>query len=399
MIYINNMSNLLIAANILGYIGFVMLYLQIVLGSRHVFKFFTKNTVAINKLHSKLGKYAILAVLAHPLLSMMNRLEDLDWIFVPSFNVPTETYISLGRFALFLFFAVWLTSALLRAKLKWHPWKLIHLLAYPLVILIFIHIKSIGTFYEDYALIQALWAFLLIVLWASIFYRLLMWSGLTKQKYILVDKKLVGTDIMLIKIAPKGRAISSQIGQHFFLQTKAFTSEHPFSIIRNEEGTLTFGIRRVAKFWDKLSALSIGDTINGDGPYGNFTAQAQNTEAKIIISAGIGVTPFIDLADKFGANTTYINCNRKIDEAVERELIKSRVSRYVDIVDSYDGAPEESIIVGRISEEMITKILGQEHHDVPVFVCGSPGFIGAIKKMFANLGTPPEMVYYEELGF
>jgi predicted ferric reductase len=393
------MSTLLIIANILGYIGLVLLYIQVVFGTRHIFKYVTDNTVLVNKLHSTIGKYAIFAVFLHPLLSMMNRLEDFLWIITPNWNIETEAHITFGRFAFILFLVVWVTSALVREKIKWHPWKWMHLLAYPIVFLTFLHIREIGTFYEEFVVIQFAWAFFFFILIASTILRLAAWAGITKQKYTLADRKLVGTDIVLITLKPIRKAVTSNIGQHFFLQARPFRSEHPFTVIRNTDGTVEFGIRKVAKFWDEINAIGIGSTVYVDGPYGVFTKEAQNDKPKIIISAGIGVTPFIDLAQKYGANTTYINCNRKIEEAVERDLIKSKVSKYIDIVDAYEGAPDENIIVGRISEQLITQIIGNEHHTTPVFVCGSPGFIKAVKLMFVNLGTPNNLVYYEELGF
>ena len=393
------MSKLLIIANIFGYIGFIMLYLQVVFGSRHIFKLFTKNTVKINKLHSSLGKYAIFAVFLHPLLSMANRLEDFAWIITPNWNVQTEAAITLGRIALFLFLAVWITSAVVRGKIKWHPWKKIHLLAYPLVFLIFPHISQIGTFYEDYAVIRGTLSVLWILLVVSVIYRLVTWSGLSKQKYTLTDKKLVGTDIILITLTPKNNKVSSHIGQHFFLQAKRFGSEHPFTIVRNKDGTLHFGIRRVAGFWNEINSKAIGDIIFVDGPYGVFTREAQNIEPKVVISAGVGVTPFIDLVGNIRQNTTYINCNRNIDEAVERDFIKSKVTKYVDVVNEYAGTPEHSIKVGVLSELVLSEILADKKPETPVFVCGSPGFIGAVKKMSSALGTPKDKIYYEELGF
>ena len=43
------MNNLLIVANIFGYVGLLLLYIQVVFGSRHIFKIFTQDTVKIKK--------------------------------------------------------------------------------------------------------------------------------------------------------------------------------------------------------------------------------------------------------------------------------------------------------------------------------------------------------------
>jgi DMSO/TMAO reductase YedYZ heme-binding membrane subunit len=64
---------------------------------------------------------------------MFVRWENILWIFTPSFITETEFHITLGRFALVLTLIVWITSAIVRSKIKWRPWKYIHLLSYPIL--------------------------------------------------------------------------------------------------------------------------------------------------------------------------------------------------------------------------------------------------------------------------
>lgn len=393
------MTSLLIIANVLGYIGLALLFIQTVFGSRHIFKFFTTDTVLINKLHQYIGQYGMLFVFIHPVLEMMVRLESILWLFVPSFLVSSETFVSFGRFALLLLLLVWITSAIVREKIKWRPWKYIHLLAYPTLFLAFIHIIKLGTFFEEYLWLRAVWALMFFAFILSTTWRLKFWAGAGKAKYKLVEQKLVGEDIVLIKLKALGENLSSQIGQHFYLQTDKFKSEHPFTIIRNENGELYFGIRKVGKFWNELLSKKLGETIYVDGPYGVFTREAQNTQPKVIISAGVGFTPFIDLVEKFGDNAIYFNCNRKADEVVEGEMLRSRCAKYVDILEDAQGKTSESVVQGRVSKEIITSTIGANYKELPYFVCGSPNFIKFIKQTLLDLGVPAKKIYFEELGF
>ena len=111
---------------------------------------------------------------------------------------------------------------------------------------------------------------------------------------------------MFITLSPVGELVSSNIGQHFFLQSGVMKSEHPFTVIRNTSGVLEFGMRRVGGFWGEIDNKNIGDTVLVDGPYGTFTREAWSTNKKVIISAGIGVTPFVDLVDRWGEGAIYI---------------------------------------------------------------------------------------------
>lgn len=393
------MSTILIIANVLGYIGLGILFIQTVFGSRHIFKYFTTDNVLINKLHQYLGTYGVLLIFAHPLAEMMVRLEDILWVFTPSFIVSSEVQITLGRFALFLLLLVWITSAIVREKIKWRPWKYLHLLSYPIMFLSFVHVLNIGTFFQDYALVRLAWGITFIMFLSSLIIRLRAWAGMSKAKYKIIEEKLVGEDILLVKLQATGEKLPSTIGQHFYIQTGNFQSEHPFTIIRNVDGVLSFGIRRVGKFWDKFLAKKVGELVSVDGPYGVFTREAQNTNPKVIISAGVGFTPFIDLVEKYGENTTYINCNRKLDEVVERDMLKAKTLKYVDVLNTYDGQPDPSIFVGLINKELIKETVGSNWQTQNYFICGSPGFIKVVKGMLKEIGVPAKNIYLEELGF
>lgn len=286
------MDTLLIIANVVGYIGLLLLYIQTVFGSRHVFGYFTNNTVFVNKWHQYLGTYGVLFVFVHPVLEMVERLENLLWIFIPSFIVQSETFVTFGRFALILSLVIWITSAIVREKIKWRPWKMIHLLAYPTLFFAFIHVPAIGTFFEEYLWVKIIWGILFASFVIATFWRLRSWVGSGKAVYKLVEERLVGEDIVLIKLQAVSEKLTSNIGQHFYLQTGKFKSEHPFTIIRNEDGVLYFGIRKVGKFWDELLAKKLGETVLVDGPYGVFTREAQNTNPKVVISAGVGFYTF-----------------------------------------------------------------------------------------------------------
>lgn len=98
-------------ANVLGYIGAIVLLVQILFGSRHIFKYFTTDTVLVNKMHKLLGIYGTLFVFAHPIVEMQAYMASIEWIYTPNFIIDSEKYISFGRFALLLVLIVWITSA------------------------------------------------------------------------------------------------------------------------------------------------------------------------------------------------------------------------------------------------------------------------------------------------
>ena len=395
------MSNLLITANVFGYIGLVLIWVQVVFGSRHIFKGFTKDTVLVNKIHKQLGIWGFLLIILHPVLEMIVRLSSWYWLFVPNFYTTAEIFITLGRIALIFVIVIWVTSAIIREKIKWRPWKYIHLISYPTLFLVLFHVPYIGTFFRDYFYVQVFWFVLLVTSLLAIIVRVMRFAGIGKMVYVLSKKEVVSENIILVSFLPKDENIvTANIGQHFYLQFGRFLSEHPFTIMEqnNKTGELTFGIRKVGKTFDRLIALNIGDEIFIDGPYGVFTKEAWNNDEKVVISGGIGVTPFVDLVRNYGSSISYINCNRNIDEAVRRDiLIKSK--KYLDVLDSYDGEKSMYVRTGRISKELIQEIAGENFLNIKYFVCGSPMFIFIVRDMITSLGVKKDSVYFEELGF
>lgn len=395
------MSNLLITANVLGYFGLFLIWLQVVFGSRHIFKYFTKDTVFINKLHKQIGIWGTLLIFIHPVLEMVIRLSDWSWLFVPRFGNTVELFISLGRFALIGLLIIWFTSAIVREKIKWRPWKYIHLLSYPILFLAFVHAPYIGSFFEDYFYVQVVWFVFFLVAVFILFFRLFKWGSVGKMVYVLSKKEMVGENIMLVSFKPKnGNIVTANIGQHFYLQLGRFQSEHPFTIMEQDKttGELTFGIRKLGKTFERLIDLGEGGEIFVDGPYGVFTREAWNNEDKIVISGGIGMTPFLDLVRNYGSSISYINCNRNINEAVKRDVLMTS-KKYIDVVDVYDGGGGENVRVGRISREIIQEVVGPNFLKEKYFLCGSPMFIFIVRDLVLSLGVNKEQIYFEELGF
>lgn len=382
-------------ANLLGYIGLLIIFVQVVLGSRHVFGYITKDTVLMNKIHKYLGIYGIILALAHPIEEAVAYMSDWLWIFIINFNLESETYISLGRIALYLLLIIWITSAIVREQIKWRPWKYIHLLSYPLFLFSVLHAMYAGRWAEQYPILYTVLYASIIIFILTVLRRLLAWMTIGKIKYTIVGLESVQGEIIILTLSPSiyesnykaSDYVVPAIGQHMYIQLGAMSSEHPLTVMEyKSNGELVFAIRNSGRFGLDLHNKLMGETVYLDGPYGNFTKEAQNHEDKVIISGGVGVTPFIRLIEQYGGdNVWYINCNRNLDVAIRREYIMTKVGHYKDVL----GIIDENAIV-----EFVSNIKDKKY-----FICGAPQFIYAVKKILLGLGVRKNKVYYEELGF
>ena len=339
-------------ANSLGYIGMMLIWLQIVLGSRHTFKYFTTDNVKMNQIHKWLGIYGGILVFLHPVEEMVAYMSSWSWIFIPDFT--NQTAISLGRIGLYLMLAIWITSAVVRGQIKWRPWKYIHLLAYPLFVLVWIHATNAGTWSQNVYVLFFLKALMFVFL-LTLVRRLMSWFGFFKFKYKIksilmgdiitltltpIDSVTVAMENAIAKLFTDTHMLTPQIGQHIYMQTGRLRSEHPFTVMQsgpidNEGlaiGDIQLGIRNAGTFAESVSKMQIADIVYVDGPYGVFTKQAQNIDPKVIISGGVGVTPFIDLVRHLGGvDTVYINCNRNKESVYKRDFLLTHVGAYIDV--------------------------------------------------------------------
>lgn len=395
------MSTLHIVASVLGYIGATLLFLQVVLGTRHVFSFFTDDTVLANKIHKYIGIYGTVLIFFHPLTEMMWQENSYLWFFLPRFSNETETHISFGRFALILLALLWVTSAIVRESIKWRPWKYVHLISFPIVFLVFVHTLELGSFFEDYLRVRVIWFIFFGLFIVSLLYRFLAWAAVTKNESRVLASRLQEESLLILTLALPSEMKLPRIGQHMYLQAKRFGSEHPFTVmdLDAEKREITFGMRTGGLFVNAAKEMSVGSVMYLDGPYGVFTKEGQNDEEKVIIAGGVGVTPFVRLARVHGKNATFLYANRKLSDALYHDELKTSVARYVDIVENYEGEKNGDVIVGRVDGALLQSILGNKLIALPYFICGSPMFISIMKKTLTDLGVKKENIFYEELGF
>lgn len=101
--------------------------------------------------------------------------------------------------------------------------------------------------------------------------------------------------ILDIRLQMSGRPFIHQAGQYAFLQFAHSREAHPFTIVSSGDNPhiLRFAIKELGDFTSDLnSAISVGQPVTIEGPYGGFKFE-DNCERQIWIAGGIGITPFL----------------------------------------------------------------------------------------------------------
>ena len=393
-----------ITANVAGYIGAVLLIWSFLLGIRSLVSLVTADLVWSVKVHKWIGKYGLLLVFVHPILEMYTRSQNFFWLFSPDFSSSYQSHISFGRFAFLLFLIVYITSAIIRYRIKYRPWKYIHYLSYPMLFLIFIHAVEIGTYLNKHPALNALWSSLFIAYFGLIIYRLIDWSGILKPQYILSSSTIHSDNIIVQNYSPQNRKISPLPGQYTYLQIRGFGESHPFSIMSYDKvtGNITFGIKNQGSFTDKISKLKIGSRVRLEKPYGVFTREAQNDKPKILIASGVGITPFVDLIKNYTSDqTTLLYANKKLEDTLLHvTFCQTLGKRYTSFINQEKGADSPNVTYGHIlSTHIIQAAGGQEHvNNYQYFICGGPSFMKNILTILTSLEIPQNQIYTEEFS-
>lgn len=391
-----------ILSSVLAIIAVILFFWQIILGNRQITSFFTTDLIGINKLHKWLGIGTIVTVMLHPFLIMFYIGQDVQWLFsLPNFETEYSTHIAFGKFALYLLLIVWFSSFAARRFLSYRFWKWLHFLTYPLMFFALIHANDIGNYLGKTPILQVYWYILMIGLILIVITRIIFSFGIGKKIYTITNQKHQ-KDILIITLQPKNIHIVPAIGQYIYLQLQPFGESHPFSVMYFDTETheITLGIKIFGSFTKKLANKELFTQVYLDGPYGIFTEEGHNSDPKVLIAGGIGVTPFVRLTQECSNSNTYmLHANKTIEHIIARDTLISKLgNRYVDCI-SQGNSIDEYSQKGRINKAKIEQLLPKELLLTSrYFVCGSPAFNISIKTLLISLGISKKNIYIENFS-
>lgn len=388
-------------ANAAGLLGAVLLLWQVILGNRFIAKRINSDYVGKINLHSLLGVYGFFFIMTHPFFEMLAYGAKLSF-FLPNIGSEFGRHAFLGSLAIYLYLFVWQSSALFRDKISHRVWRYLHYLSYPVLLFVFVHALGIGTFLNTFWFIKLYFIFLFLVFLILTLYRLTQLLDVGKFPYVLISKEIFSSDVIIYKFRPLNIALIPKVGQFFFIKPSVIAESHPFTVLNFDEksGELSFGVKIVGKFTKQLEEVVVGQTVFLDGPYGVFTREGQNSQPKVIIAAGIGITPFVELINRFAnQDTKLFYANRHLADALNRKQFKKQLgSNYIDVI-SGENPSEQQVEAGRLDEQILAKYLKPEFiKKARFFLCGSQSFMSDISSHLEKLGVKKTQIFIEKFS-
>ena len=190
--------------------------------------------------------------------------------------------------------------------------------------------------------------------------------------------------------------------------------DHPFSIADSPERPgLSLLIKESGDYTNQIGKLPEGCTIGIDGPYGEFTLEAHDPQAVLLIGGGVGIAPILgilrDMAargDKRPVRLAYavgqpqnFACLDEIRAIAASAGLNLRLWLLTeDAPAGPDMAPD--MTRGRLTPDRLREMLnGLDPTQTKAMMCGPGPMVVAVSDALLDLGLPMGNIIYERFDY
>jgi len=211
----------------------------------------------------------------------------------------------------------------------------------------------------------------------------------------------------MLRVASNEGLLHFSPGQYFAIAAKKGSIQTPMrcfsavSIAGSNELELVF--RRVGNSTKSLSKLNKGDEVTLLGPFGEFTLD-YSTEPVVLISSGIGVTPFIsmlrnELARPSGRQITVLISARSLSELPYIQSLRSAIVGRKNIrLELFSGQPEQGATQGRIDAKVIDELVSSQPNSSRYYICGPDEFVIETERSLESVGVNKRAIHSESFA-
>lgn len=379
--------------------------LEIILMSRVPFIERSFDLQEIADLH-RLNGYALLigisAHFAYLLVAYAGPIHLSLWDQFIAFNTGQYEDVLWATLGTVIFFvAGGLSVRLIRSKMRYEWWYVIHLTIYFGILLTFLHQIKLGGDFIGSTWFATYWYMLYIlafVLW--VWYRLLRQFWLLMQYGFKVES-IEQTANNIFSVVVSGRNIahfeyeSGQYAAWRFLTPNLWYEAHPFSFSSTPgDNTIRFTVKASPDYVDRLTKIAPGTSVLVDGPRGSFTPErAAETTRAVLIAGGIGITPFLAHSKKllaYGKQVSLLYAVRSAGDIAFSDELRALEAQGLNVYCFINERGQ------RITDEVLQRVATK---DTTIFVCGPDGMSRAVTNNLRKLGVPRDRIIAERFAF
>lgn len=351
--------------------------------------------------HRWLAPSALVALVAHPLLLAAGYAGGWWTTLVSLGSATADALVGTSLFLL----AAALSVRLVRRRLPYEGWHLLHLVTYAAVVLVFLHQLTAGSAVLSTPLLRGWWLIQLVAVLAAAFtfrIALPLWRSARHDVRVVAVRREAPDVVTVILRGRDLHRLGAVCGQFLgwrFLDRTHWWRAHPFSLSsapRPDE--LRFTAREVGDGTRLLGALRPGTRVLVEGPYGVLTAESRSTDRLLLVGAGLGIAPVRALLEDLPPHVDAVVLHRASTEQDAvlhcelRELARQRPGVRVELVTGPRGRPEDA---GRPLGERSLQHLCPDVGQREVFLCGPPALTTDLIQGLRRLGVPRSRLHSE----
>ncbi|HEY6797251.1 MAG TPA: ferredoxin reductase family protein [Kineosporiaceae bacterium] len=368
------------------------------------------------RLHRAVGVGAFFLMLAHIVLVTWGYSAGAGLGLVAEFKDLVVNYDNMipATVATGLMILVVLSSVrMIRRRLRYETWHLLHLWVYVGVGLAVPHETSLGTDLEGATFLRIGWWAAWVLLAAAVLAWRIGRPVMMSLRHQLVVQDVVRENVDSVSIYMRGRNLldlGAQPGQFFvwrFMTGRGWTRGHPFSLsaVPTDE-RLRITVRDLGDGSGAVSRLRPGIRVLAEGPYGRMHPGVHPGGPAVLVASGIGITPLRAMLERLRAGPGELTVLYRVTDpdrlvfAGEIELLaRMRGFRVHYLVGPRrrtrrrpSWVPESA---GIVSDAQILQLLvpGVAGHEV--YVCGPPGWADSVRQAALEAGVPAARIHSE----
>jgi predicted ferric reductase len=292
---------------------------------------------------------------------------------------------------------------IVRRRLSYEWWYVVHLLAYAGIALGWFHQIPTGnelvldTTAANYwrglyiATIVVLVVFRVLAPMAGALRYRLRVEQVTPEGPGVISLRITGRKLDRLRVHP---------GQFFlwrFLDGKRWRSAHPFSLSAAPDGqSLRITVKALGDHSARLAELRPGTRVFAEGPFGVFTERARHQEKAVLIAGGIGITPVRALLETMRGDVIVLYRALSDADVIFREELdriaeaRRAIVHYVIGDHRGDGA---DLLSSKHLRELVPDI---EERDV--FLCGPPAMTEVLEQNVRGARVPRRHIHTERFA-
>jgi predicted ferric reductase len=304
----------------------------------------------------------------------------------------------------FMMIAVVATSlVIVRRRLSYEWWYVVHLLAYAGIALAWFHQIPTG---NELVLDQnaanywrALYVVTIVVL--LVFRVLVPLTAAFRYRLRVAEVVPEGPGVVSLRITGRGLdRLRAHAGQFFvwrFLDGKRWRSAHPFSLSAAPDGrSLRITVKALGDHTARLADLRPGTRVFAEGPFGVFTERARHQEKAVLIAGGIGITPVRALLETMPGDVVVIYRAMAEQDVIFREELDSiaadRDATVHYVIGDHRGDGADLLSPVHL-KELVPDI---EERDV--FLCGPSAMTQVLERNVRGAHVPRRHIHTERFA-